>query len=253
MRDNARQLRDLRAAILTGAHGARRRGARARCRSSCAASAAAAGKQVRLVLDAGRAELDKARRRADFPGDRPPRPQRGRSRASSRRTSARAPASRRRARSRLALLARSNTRARALASATTAAASIARRVAARAVARSLRTDAALLDAARAARALDARRGDDDQRPRHRHGHRPAHRRRPARRRALADARRRGVGTTFTLRVPLTLSIVDAFTFECGAQRSSCRCPIVEEIVEVDRDARSPWRRRLERRRARLQR
>jgi two-component system chemotaxis sensor kinase CheA len=43
----------------------------------------------------------------------------------------------------------------------------------------------------------------------------------------------GVGTTFTLRVPLTLSIVDAFSFECGAQRFVVPVAMVEEIVELD--------------------
>jgi two-component system chemotaxis sensor kinase CheA len=43
----------------------------------------------------------------------------------------------------------------------------------------------------------------------------------------------GVGTTFTLRVPLTLSIVDAFSFECGAQRFVVPVSMVEEIVEID--------------------
>ncbi|MEP7049114.1 MAG: chemotaxis protein CheW [Pseudomonadota bacterium] len=43
----------------------------------------------------------------------------------------------------------------------------------------------------------------------------------------------GVGTTFTLRVPLTISIVDAFSFECGAQRFVVPVSVVDEIVEID--------------------
>jgi two-component system, chemotaxis family, sensor kinase CheA len=43
----------------------------------------------------------------------------------------------------------------------------------------------------------------------------------------------GKGTTFTLRVPLTISIVDAFTMECHDQRFVVPVSIVEEILEVD--------------------
>jgi two-component system chemotaxis sensor kinase CheA len=43
----------------------------------------------------------------------------------------------------------------------------------------------------------------------------------------------GVGTTFTLRVPLTITIVDAFTFECADQRYVVPVSTVEEIVELD--------------------
>ncbi len=42
-----------------------------------------------------------------------------------------------------------------------------------------------------------------------------------------------VGTTFTMTVPLTVSIVDAFTFECAGQRFVVPVAIVDEIVEVD--------------------
>jgi two-component system chemotaxis sensor kinase CheA len=44
----------------------------------------------------------------------------------------------------------------------------------------------------------------------------------------------GQGTTFTLRVPLTISIVDAFTFECADQRFVVPVAMVDEIIEVDR-------------------
>jgi two-component system, chemotaxis family, sensor kinase CheA len=44
----------------------------------------------------------------------------------------------------------------------------------------------------------------------------------------------GAGTTFTLRVPLTISIVDAFAFECAGQRFVVPVSTVDEIVEVDR-------------------
>lgn len=43
----------------------------------------------------------------------------------------------------------------------------------------------------------------------------------------------GQGTTFTLRVPLTISIVDAFCFECGAQRFVVPVAMVDEIIEVE--------------------
>jgi len=46
----------------------------------------------------------------------------------------------------------------------------------------------------------------------------------------------GQGTTFTLRVPLTISIVDAFSFECGEQRFVVPVAMVDEIVEVDPNA-----------------
>ena len=46
----------------------------------------------------------------------------------------------------------------------------------------------------------------------------------------------GQGTTFTLRVPLTISIVDAFSFECGEQRFVVPVAMVDEIVEVDPSA-----------------
>jgi len=43
----------------------------------------------------------------------------------------------------------------------------------------------------------------------------------------------GVGTTFTLRVPLTISIIDAFTLECGDERFVVPVSMVEEIFEID--------------------
>jgi two-component system chemotaxis sensor kinase CheA len=43
----------------------------------------------------------------------------------------------------------------------------------------------------------------------------------------------GKGSTFTLRVPLTISIVDAFSFECARQRFVVPVAMVDEIVEVD--------------------
>ncbi len=44
----------------------------------------------------------------------------------------------------------------------------------------------------------------------------------------------GAGTVFTLRVPLTISIVDAFAFECAGQRFVVPVATVDEIVEVSR-------------------
>ncbi|GAC1600373.1 MAG: hypothetical protein NVS4B10_12060 [Myxococcales bacterium] len=43
----------------------------------------------------------------------------------------------------------------------------------------------------------------------------------------------GKGTTFTLRVPLTITIVDAFTFECEGQRFVVPVSGIDEIIEVD--------------------
>jgi two-component system chemotaxis sensor kinase CheA len=44
---------------------------------------------------------------------------------------------------------------------------------------------------------------------------------------------RGKGTTFILRVPLSITIVDAFAFRCGHQPFVVPVSVVEEIVEVD--------------------
>jgi two-component system chemotaxis sensor kinase CheA len=45
--------------------------------------------------------------------------------------------------------------------------------------------------------------------------------------------RPGAGSTFTLRVPLTITIVDAFVFECASLRYAVAVSAVEEIIEVD--------------------
>jgi two-component system chemotaxis sensor kinase CheA len=45
----------------------------------------------------------------------------------------------------------------------------------------------------------------------------------------------GAGTEFRLRVPLTISIVDAFSFECAGQRFVVPVSTVDEIVEVNRE------------------
>ena len=45
--------------------------------------------------------------------------------------------------------------------------------------------------------------------------------------------RPGLGTTFTLRVPLTITIVDAFSFDCAGQRFVAPVATVEEIIELD--------------------
>jgi len=44
--------------------------------------------------------------------------------------------------------------------------------------------------------------------------------------------RPGHGTTFVLRVPLTVASIDAFTVRCGGRRYAVPVPIVEEIVEI---------------------
>lgn len=43
----------------------------------------------------------------------------------------------------------------------------------------------------------------------------------------------GKGSTFTLRIPLTVTIVDAFAFECSAQSFVVPVAMVEEIIEVN--------------------
>lgn len=43
----------------------------------------------------------------------------------------------------------------------------------------------------------------------------------------------GKGTTFTLRIPLTVTILDALAFECSAQAFVVPVAMVEEIIEVD--------------------
>jgi two-component system chemotaxis sensor kinase CheA len=43
----------------------------------------------------------------------------------------------------------------------------------------------------------------------------------------------GVGTAFTLRVPLSITIVDAFSFTCGAHRFVVPVSVVDELIEVD--------------------
>ena len=43
----------------------------------------------------------------------------------------------------------------------------------------------------------------------------------------------GQGTTFVLRVPLTIAIVDAFALRCAGERFVVPVPVVEEIVELD--------------------
>ena len=45
--------------------------------------------------------------------------------------------------------------------------------------------------------------------------------------------RPGLGTRFTLRVPLTITIVDAFSFDCAGQRFVAPVSMVEEIIEID--------------------
>ena len=45
----------------------------------------------------------------------------------------------------------------------------------------------------------------------------------------------GKGTTFVLRVPLTIAIVDAFVIECAAQRFIVPVSMVEEILEIDHE------------------
>ena len=81
--------------------------------------------------------------------------------------------------------------------------------------------------------LDARRRQRAQRPRHGHGHRQAHRRRRAGG-ELSMRTELGAGTTFTLRLPISISILDTFTFRCGAQSFVVPLAMVEEVVELER-------------------
>jgi two-component system, chemotaxis family, sensor kinase CheA len=48
--------------------------------------------------------------------------------------------------------------------------------------------------------------------------------------------RPGHGTSFRLRVPLTVAMIDAFSFEAGAQKFLVPVTMVDEIVEVEPDA-----------------
>jgi two-component system chemotaxis sensor kinase CheA len=43
----------------------------------------------------------------------------------------------------------------------------------------------------------------------------------------------GAGTAFVIRVPLTIAIVDAFMLRCGGQRFVVPVPVVEEIIDLD--------------------
>jgi two-component system chemotaxis sensor kinase CheA len=45
----------------------------------------------------------------------------------------------------------------------------------------------------------------------------------------------GKGTRFTLRIPLSISIVEVFSFECGGETFVAPVTSVEDIVEVERD------------------
>ena len=58
----------------------------------------------------------------------------------------------------------------------------------------------------------------------------------------------GKGTTFVLRIPLSITIVDAFSFVCGGETFVVPVAMVEEIQEIDltRVVRGPDRRRVAR-------
>ncbi|RKG97717.1 chemotaxis protein CheA [Corallococcus sp. CA053C] len=45
--------------------------------------------------------------------------------------------------------------------------------------------------------------------------------------------RKGAGTTFTLRVPLTVTLVDAIVFECAGLKYAVSVGTVEELIDVD--------------------
>jgi two-component system chemotaxis sensor kinase CheA len=56
---------------------------------------------------------------------------------------------------------------------------------------------------------------------------------------LVMATVRGAGTTFTLRVPLTIAVVEVFSFDCGGQTFVVPVASVEEIFEVGNDVMPP--------------
>jgi two-component system chemotaxis sensor kinase CheA len=60
---------------------------------------------------------------------------------------------------------------------------------------------------------------------------------------LAMTSKRGEGTTFTMRVPLSISIVEAFSFEAAGQVFLAPVGTIEEILDVDpaRTSRAPQR------------
>lgn len=43
----------------------------------------------------------------------------------------------------------------------------------------------------------------------------------------------GVGTTFTLRLPMSISILDSFSFECGARAFAVPVSVVDEIIDLE--------------------
>lgn len=49
----------------------------------------------------------------------------------------------------------------------------------------------------------------------------------------------GAGTTFTLRVPLTIAILDVFSFVCGTQAYVAPVAAIEEIIELEDDRMVP--------------
>ncbi|MEZ4408095.1 MAG: chemotaxis protein CheW [Polyangiales bacterium] len=57
--------------------------------------------------------------------------------------------------------------------------------------------------------------------------------------ALSMRTEAGAGTSFTMRLPTTLSVVDVFTFECGAQRFAAPLSAVDEVIEADAPVRGP--------------
>ena len=50
---------------------------------------------------------------------------------------------------------------------------------------------------------------------------------------LSLATEPGRGTTFTLCIPLTIAVIDAFTVRCGGERFLVPVTVVEEVLELD--------------------
>ena len=50
---------------------------------------------------------------------------------------------------------------------------------------------------------------------------------------LAMSSSRGIGTVFTMRIPVTIAVLDVFSFECGAQSFVVPVSSIEEIFELE--------------------
>ena len=110
------------------------------------------------------------------------------------------------------------------------------------------TDAALLDLLARPGLSTKADGHHHQRPRRGHGRRQAASPSTSCAASCPCARPPGQGTTFTLRIPLSITIVDAFSFLCGGETFVVPVAMIEEMQELDRrrTVRGPDRRRTPR-------